>query len=48
MLKMIAMAPVIMGCALWGTVGMINAINKFCPDRFEDTKTESEDREDNQ
>lgn len=48
MLKMIAMVPVIMGCALGGTVGMIKAIKKFCPNRFEDAKTGSEDREDNQ
>ena len=48
MLKSIAMVPVIMGCALVGTVGMIKAIQKFSPDRFEDTKTQSKDKEVNQ
>lgn len=47
MVKMIAMVPVIMGCALAGTVGLIKAIKKFSPDRF-DTKTISEDGEGNQ
>lgn len=48
MLKMIAMVPIIMGCALAGTVGMIKAIKKFCPNRFEATKTVSKDKEGNQ
>lgn len=48
MLKMIIMVPVIMGCALAGTVGMIKAIKKFCPDRFEDAKTNSNEEDMNQ
>ena len=35
MLKAILSVPVIMGCALAGTVGMIKAIRKFCPGQFE-------------
>lgn len=48
MLKTIAMVPVIMGCALVGTVGMIKAIKKFCPDRFEHTKAKSNEEDMNQ
>ena len=35
MWKAILSAPVIMGCALAGTIGMIKAIKRFCPDHFE-------------
>lgn len=35
MWKTILSVPVIMGCALAGTVGMIKAIKRFCPDQFE-------------
>ena len=35
MLRMIAMVPIIMVCALAGTVGMIKGIKKFCPGQFE-------------
>lgn len=35
MLKAILSVPVIMGCALAGTVGMMKAIKHFCPDQFE-------------
>jgi hypothetical protein len=35
MIKMLFAVPVIMGCALAGTVGMIKAIKHFCPDQFE-------------
>lgn len=34
MLKTIIMVPVIMGCALAGTVGLIKGINKFFPGQF--------------
>lgn len=47
MLKTLAMVPVVMGCALVGTVGMIKAIKKFAPDRFEDTKAQSKEEETN-
>ena len=35
MIQTILAVPVIMGCALAGTVGMIKAIKHFCPDQFE-------------
>ena len=35
MLKTILSVPVIMGCALAGTVGMIKTIQRFYPDQFE-------------
>ncbi len=34
MLKAIVSVPVIMGCALAGTVGLIKAIKHFCPEQF--------------
>lgn len=34
MVKAILSVPVIMGCALVGTIGMIKAIKHFCPDQF--------------
>lgn len=40
MLKSILSVPVIMGCALAGTIGMINAIKHFCPDQFEKKERE--------
>lgn len=45
MMKTILMVPVIMGCALVGTVGMIKAIKKFCPERFDDAKRSPKDEE---
>lgn len=34
MLIKIFMVPVIMGCALVGTVGLIKGIKRFCPEQF--------------
>ncbi len=34
MLKTIIIAPVIIGCALAGTVGMLKATKRFFPERF--------------
>lgn len=34
MLKTIISVPVIMACALAGTVGLIKAIGKFCPEQM--------------
>lgn len=34
MLVKILMVPMIMGCALAGTVGLIKGIKKFCPEQF--------------
>lgn len=45
MLKTILMVPILMGCALVGTVGMIKVIKKVCPDRFDGTKISSKDEE---
>lgn len=45
MLKTILMVPIIMGCALVGTVGMIQAIEKAYPERFDDTKTSPKEEE---
>lgn len=42
MIKLILSVPVIMGCALAGTVGMIKAIKKFCPDQFKNSHTGEE------
>ena len=40
MLVKILMVPVIMGCALAGTVGLIKGIKKICPEQFgEETKS---------
>ncbi len=35
MLKTILFVPLIMGCALAGTIGMIKAIKRFFPDQFD-------------
>ncbi len=35
MWKTLLSVPVIMGCALAGTAGMIKAIKQFCPGQFE-------------
>ena len=39
MLKTILSVPVIMGCALAGTVGVIKAIKRFCPGQFDERET---------
>lgn len=44
MIKMILAVPVIMGCALAGTVGMIKAIKHFCPDQFEENEDGRENK----
>ena len=41
-LNTILSVPVIMGCALAGTFGIIKAIKKFCPDQFEKDKNRRE------
>lgn len=43
MLKMIFRVPLIMGCALVGTIGMIKAIKKFCPKYFDDAKADADE-----
>ena len=42
MLLQILMVPVIMGCALAGTVGLIKGIKKFCPEQFREEKKSSD------
>ena len=44
MIKMLFAVPVIMGCALAGTVGMIKAIKHFCPDQFEENEDGRENK----
>lgn len=34
----ILMVPVIIGCAIAGTVGLIKGIKKFCPEQFGEEK----------
>ena len=42
MIQMLFAVPVIMSCALAGTVGMIKAIQKFFPHQFQNNSTKEE------
>lgn len=44
MLKTILSVPVIMGCALAGTVGLIQTIKHFCPHQFEKNESGRESK----